>query len=146
MKRVLTKKQETAYKVLLDILQKKGKQYVYTQGQNIEWFTVEEIDESPFYEIKYINEGYVKVNFHTHKNGYQQFVLILDDDLCNEKIITEEENDYFFEKEFTISTFVMKCLNEMFQRKKDVNGVTGFLSLRDCGTPLYDFRKEFILS
>lgn len=139
----LNKKQKEAYKILLNVLQELGTEYVYTQGQNIEWFTVKEIEEAPFYEIKYIYESYITVKFHTHENGYQQFVLKLHDEVCKEKIITEETNSYFFEKEYALSTFIMKCLNEMYGIK---NGdIFGHLSVNDDGTPLATFKKSFMV-
>jgi hypothetical protein len=139
----LNEQQQQAYKTLLNILQEKGKQYVYTQGQNIEWFTVKEIEEAPFFEIKYIHESYVTVKFHTHENGYQQFVLKLHDEVCKEQIITEETNSYFFAKEFEVSTFVMECLNEMYKIKE--GGILGHLSINDDGSPLANFKKSFMM-
>ncbi len=139
----LNEQQNKAYKKLLGILQEKGKQYVYTQGQNIEWFTINEIEQSPFYEIKYKNETYVTVKFHTHENGYQQFVLKFHDEILKEGFITEESNNYFFKKEFEVSSFVMECLNEMFKIKRD--GRFGYLSINDDGSPLQEFRKNFMV-
>lgn len=139
----LNEQQNKAYKKLLGILQEKGKQYVYTQGQNIEWFTVNEIKESPFYEIKYKNETYVTVKFHTHENGYQQFVLKFHDEILKEGFITEESNNYFFKKEIEVSSFVMECLNEMYKIKK--GGTFGYLSINDDGSPLQEFRKNFMV-
>ncbi len=139
----LNEKQQQAYKTLLNILQQKGKQYVYTQGQNIEWFTVKEINEAPYFEIKYIYESYVMVKLHTHENGYQQFVLKFHDEILKEGFITEEINNYFFKKEFEVSTFVMECLNEMYQIKQ--GGILGHLSINDDGSPLANFKKNFMI-
>lgn len=139
----LNEQQQEAYNILLNILQEKGKQYVYTQGQNIEWFTVKEIEVAPFFEIKYIHESYVTVKFHTHESGYQEFVLKLHDEVCKEKIITEEINSYFFAKEFEVSSFVMQCLNEMYKIKE--GGIYGHLSINDDGSPLANFKKSFMI-
>lgn len=139
----LNEQQQQAYKTLLNVLQEKGKKYVYTQGQNIEWFTIKEIEQAPFFEIKYIHESYVTVKFHTHENGYQQFVLKLHDEVCKEQIVTEETNSYFFAKEFEVSTFVMECLNEMYKIKK--GGIFGHLSINDDGSPLANFKKSFMI-
>ena len=137
----LNEQQKEAYKKLLNILQEKGKQYVYTQGQDIEWFTIKEIEESPYYEIAYKNDSYFTVKLHTHENGYKQFVLKLHDKVCEEKIITQEETDYFVRKEFEVSTFVMECLNEMYHSK---DGGKFYLSFPNDGSPLSEFKKGFM--
>lgn len=138
----LNEEQKAAYKKLLNTLNEKGKQYVYTQGQNIEWFTIEEIEQKPYYEIKYKKEFYITVKLHTYENGYQEFVLKLHNELCKEGLISEETNNYFFKKEFEVSSFVMECLNEMYHIKD--GGRLGYLSIEDDGTPLSEFRKNFM--
>ncbi len=139
----LTEQQQAAYKKLLSILQEKGKQYVYTQGKDIEWFQIKEIEQAPYYEINYLHDTYVKVQFQTFENGYKEFVLKLHDDICKEKIITQETNSYFFAKEFETSTFVMKCLNEMFKIKD--GSIFGYLYIEDDGSPLSEFIKSFMM-
>ncbi len=139
----LSSEQQLAFKTLLNILQQKGKQYVYTQGHNMEWFKINEIDAIPFYEVKYFFESYVTVKFHTHENGYQQFVLKLHDEICKEQIITQETNSIFFAKELEISTLLMECLNQMYKIR--VGNILGHLSINDDGSPLADFKKSFMM-
>jgi hypothetical protein len=140
--RILTDKQKKAFSVLLEAVREKGKQYVYTQGKHIEWFTIEEIEYEPYYEIKYKSDTYLKVALHTYENGCKQFVLKLHDELCKNKIISQETNDYFFSKELEVSTFVMNSLNEMLSIKnKDIDG---YISIKDDGSELQNFKKHFV--
>jgi hypothetical protein len=140
----LNKQQKDAFEKLLSIMNQKGKQYVYTQGKNIEWFSIKEIETSPYYEIDYKQKGCIIVKLHTHENGYQQFVLKFHDEILKEGFITEETTKYFFEKEFEISYFIMECLNELFKIKK--GGILGYISVDDDGCPLKEFRKNFIVN
>lgn len=142
MKRLLNSKQKKAYKVLLEILQNQGTRYVFTQGKESIWFTINEIEEAPYYQIKYKKDSYIKVVLKKYKNGYMEFQLKLHANLCKSGLISQEENDYFFQKEFILSTFIMNSLNEMYH-KKDC-GESCYISLTDDGTPLYDFKKEFM--
>lgn len=138
----LNEQQKQAFAKLLRVLQAKGKRYVYTQGDNIEWFTVNEIKEHPFYEIKYLHEGLITVKHHKYENGFTEFVLKFNDRICEEKIISQETNSCFFADEFKVSSFVMECLNEMSSMKKIGYG---YVKIMDDGSPLSAFRKNFMV-
>lgn len=139
MERELTPEQEQAFGRLLKYIQELGESYV---GKDLKWFTIEEISVVPYYQIRYNQKGYLCVEFHTHENGYQQFVLRIHDELCEKKIITEESNHHFFSKELLIGTVVMECLNEMYKLKN--SSIKCYLSIRDDGSELQNFRKNFI--
>jgi len=133
-----TKEQKEAFNILLDVLQEKGKQYVCAQGQTIEWFTVKEINKSPFYEIQYKHESFTKVRFGKKED---HFMIVSDMKVCNDDFLSNADNLILFKKEIKVSYLIASYLQEMYWAKK--GHIIGYSGLVDNDCPLAAFKKCF---
>ena len=80
-------------------------------------FELKEIPESPFYEIRYLEERLCWVEFKRFENGNAEFVLKFHKVFLDEGEVSQECANVQFFDEVALAGMVQKSLNEMYKIK-----------------------------